>query len=395
MAGGDVRLLRPGSAARPVASGDVVNAGDSLVTGKESEVQLSMQDAGFIVLRPGTRFRIVSYKADGGDDDKGVFSLLVGGMRSVTGWIGKYNQAAYQVRTPSATIGIRGTDHEIRYLPVGSTEGEPGTYDKVFAGAATIQTEGGLVEIAPNQAGFVAPNVLERPRVLERIPAFFRPGPNEAAIDLKHAQIQQVIAQRREERLKVVAERRAALGASAASFNAQQQANRAAAAQRRVQAQEQLDSIRQRREALRTQSLTLDETQKALAERRQALKASGGGPQGVTTEQREQLRALLADEKAAREQRQALQAARKALTEESETATENRRKAMADELKASLDKLTDVQQKASDLKQERQAGEQELKALREQEQQRYNQERKADRQRRPASPAKAQDKQSP
>ncbi len=395
VAGGDVRLLRGDGTARQVAAGDVVNVGDSLVTGKDSEAQLAMQDAGFIVLRPNTRFLIVSYKADGGGDDKGVFSLLVGGIRSVTGWIGKYNQAAYQVRTPSATIGIRGTDHEIRYLLAGSTEGEPGTYDKVFAGAATIQTEGGQVDIAPNQAGFVAPGKRERPRVLERIPAFFRPGPNEAQIDLKHAQIQLVIAQRREERQKLVAEKRAALNASAASFNAQQQANKAAAAQRRIQAQEQLDSVRQRRNALLERLQALDATQKALAERRKALKDSGVGPQGVTAEQRAQLRDLLAEEKAAREQRQALQAARKALQEESETATENRRKAMADELKASLDKLTDVQQKAGDLKQERQASEQELKSLREQEQKRYNEERQADRRRGPASAARAGDKQSP
>ena len=113
---GDVRVSRPGAALRRVLVGDSVSEGDLLVTAKDSEVQMTMQDSGYIALRPGTRFRIVKYRADGGDDDKGVFSLLVGGMRSVTGWIGRYNQSAYQVRTPSATIGIRGTDHETRYL---------------------------------------------------------------------------------------------------------------------------------------------------------------------------------------------------------------------------------------------------------------------------------------
>ena len=91
---GDVRIVRAGTTSRRAAVGDAVSEGDSLVTGKGSEVHLSMQDTGFIALRPNTRFKIVGYKADGGDDDKGVFSLLVGGMRSVTGWIGKFNQAA-------------------------------------------------------------------------------------------------------------------------------------------------------------------------------------------------------------------------------------------------------------------------------------------------------------
>ena len=395
LVGGDVRILHAGNAPRRAVVGDLVSEGDSLVTGKDSEVHLAMQDAGFIALRPNTRFRIVSYKAEGGNDDKGVFSLLVGGMRSVTGWIGKFNQAAYQVRTPSATIGIRGTDHETRYLPAGSTEGEPGTYDKVFAGGTTIRTEGGQTDVASSQAGFVSPNVRERPRLLDRVPAFFRPGPNEARIDLEHAQILQVISQRRDERQKVVADKRAALGAAQSSFKAQQEANKAAAAQRRVAAQEQLNAIQQRREALREQFTALEETQKSLAERRKALKESGAGAQSVTAEQRAQLKALLADEKAAKEQRQALQASRKALTEESETATENRRKAMAEELKASLDKLGNVQQRAADLKQERAASEQEIETLREQEQKRVREERRADRQRRPASGAQGGDKPTP
>ena len=375
--------------------GDAVSEGDSLITGKASEVHLTMQDTGFIALRPNTRFKIVGYKADGGDDDKGVFNLLVGGMRSVTGWIGKFNPTAYQVRTPSATVGIRGTDHETRYIPPGSSDGESGTYDKVFAGGTTLQTDSGQTDVAPNQAGFASAGLRERPRVLDQVPAFFRPGPNEALINQKHAQIQQGINQRRDERQKVVVEKRAALNAAQSNFKAQQEANKQATEQRRVAAQEQLNSIQQRREALREQFKANDETQNALKERRAALKESAVGASGVTAEQRAQLRALLADEKAASEQRQALLASRKALNDENETAIENRRKAMAEQLKGSLDKLNDVQQKATELKQEREASAQEIKALREQEKSRYQNERKADRQRRPAPGAQGEGARAP
>ncbi|MDX1434446.1 MAG: FecR domain-containing protein, partial [Gammaproteobacteria bacterium] len=39
------------------------------------------------------------------------FSLLKGGLRTITGAIGKLNRKAYQIRTPVATIGIRGTEY--------------------------------------------------------------------------------------------------------------------------------------------------------------------------------------------------------------------------------------------------------------------------------------------
>lgn len=81
--GGEVRIVPVRGQPRRAAVGDAVSEGDSLVTGKDSEAYLTMRDAGFIALRPNTRFKVVRYTADGGDDGNGVFSLLVGGIRSV------------------------------------------------------------------------------------------------------------------------------------------------------------------------------------------------------------------------------------------------------------------------------------------------------------------------
>ncbi len=134
LAEGDAKIIKQGAAPRPARAGDVVSEGDVLVTGQGGQLHMTMLDTGFIALRPNSRFRIVSYKADGGSDDNGIFRLVTGGFRSVTGWIGKFNRNGYRVNTPSATIGIRGTDHEPRYIPEGSSEGEPGTYDRVYAG---------------------------------------------------------------------------------------------------------------------------------------------------------------------------------------------------------------------------------------------------------------------
>ena len=126
-------------------------------------------------------------------------------------WVGKFNRNSYTLRTPTATIGIRGTDHETYYIPPGSPDGEPGIYDKVFAGETSIQTETRQAAVVPDHASYVSDCGGQQPRVLPRIPGFYRPGPHEDIINRKHAEIQQMIIQRRDEQRKIVAEKLALL----------------------------------------------------------------------------------------------------------------------------------------------------------------------------------------
>lgn len=166
LADGDVTVHDKSKKARKVQAGDTVFEGEGIVTGQDGELHLNMEDGGFIAVRPNTKMRIVAYQAQGAADDKGVFSLLQGAFRSVTGWIGKYNPKSYQVRTPTATISVRGTDHEPLVIPQGSKEGEPGTYDKVNVGGSYIQTRHGSVDVKPNQAAFAPWHGRPVPRVL-------------------------------------------------------------------------------------------------------------------------------------------------------------------------------------------------------------------------------------
>ncbi len=256
---GQVRILAAGKPSRFASVGDVLNEGDFVLTSEASEALITMGDSGFIAVRANSRMQILSYKADGGEDDNGIFKLVAGGMRSVTGWIGKYNRKAYQIQTPTATIGIRGTDHETRYLPPGSAEGPPGTYDKVFVGETSIVTDAGEAAIDPNTAGFVAPDANQRPRVLASVPDFFKPGPNEDLINAKHAEIQKIIEQRRADRQRVVEQLRARMNQAAVELKQQTDSNKEGLEQRNAQADQQ-----------RTQA---DETRAALNSREQALLA--------------------------------------------------------------------------------------------------------------------------
>jgi hypothetical protein len=205
---GEVRIIDAAKKTRTVKLGDVLEVGDSVVTGADGELHLAMEDDGQIAIRPNTRMRIEKYKAEGGADDRSVISIAQGALRSVTGWIGKFQPHNYQIRTPTATIGVRGTDHETRVIPPDSKEGEAGTYDKVNAGSTLLRTAQGTAEVRPNQAGFASFSGKKRPALLSTVPGFFRPTKHEGRFVDLHEKVHKDLKQRRDERIRSVKETR-------------------------------------------------------------------------------------------------------------------------------------------------------------------------------------------
>jgi FecR protein len=199
---GDVAIFKSDKSRQVPGKGDPVFATDVIVTGATGEVHFTMADGGYIAVRPNTRIRIAQYQANGDDDDKSIIGIVQGSLRVVSGWIGKFNPRGYQVRSSVATVGIRGTDHETLVRPKDSEEGEAGLYDRVYAGRTFIQSKEGRVEVSPGRAGFHSSSHPAAPRVLDRIPAFFKPTRNERLIEGKHDRIQSQMQQLRNNKRK-------------------------------------------------------------------------------------------------------------------------------------------------------------------------------------------------
>ena len=126
---------------RLAANGIRVNEGDTVTTFKGAESQLHMLDGAYLMVRENSRIKIETYVADGGDKDRSILDLIKGTARSITGWIGKYNRATYEIHTPIlVTIGVRGTDHEVSYIPPGDPRGKPRVYDKVNESKAFMRS---------------------------------------------------------------------------------------------------------------------------------------------------------------------------------------------------------------------------------------------------------------
>lgn len=195
LATGRASVVTPRGAIRAVTKSDGVNAGDTVITGPSSYVNLRFSDEGRVLIRPNSRFQVAEYRftpepdkptnqrdRDVETQDRGnaVFRLLKGGFRSVTGLIGRENRENFEVRTPVATIGIRGTDFEARLCSGDCFDVDPmpqdGLYTGVFEGGIAVRNSAAVFDRDPGEYAFVpaadqaATALPKRPRVLAQDP---------------------------------------------------------------------------------------------------------------------------------------------------------------------------------------------------------------------------------
>lgn len=130
---------------RVLKRGDIINGGDRITT-RAGRLQLRFTDGGFVSLQPDTVFGVDEYLYTNRKPEETslFFSLVQGGMRTITGAIGKVNKKSYQVRTPVATIGIRGTE----YL---AQVGERGLIVSVGKGLVNVANAGGDITAGARQ----------------------------------------------------------------------------------------------------------------------------------------------------------------------------------------------------------------------------------------------------
>lgn len=118
---GPVSVNKSGLAASSLNKGGIVASGDTIVTGADGRAQLRFSDGGLVSLIPNSQFKIENYAdVNDGKADRFLVNLLQGGMRAITGLIGKRNRDNYKVQTATATIGIRGSGFSLAYNPDGS-----------------------------------------------------------------------------------------------------------------------------------------------------------------------------------------------------------------------------------------------------------------------------------
>ena len=157
---GEVQAYRDGLSARSLSRGDMLHNGETVQTGKASSVQFRFTDGALIALRAETDFAIEQhrYNEQTPEQNEQSSQLLRGGLRAITGAIGRDRPEAVNMRTPVATIGIRGTVYETFYIP---PEGHPalpgvapGHYLLILRGRVAMINAAGELVLADGEIGY-------------------------------------------------------------------------------------------------------------------------------------------------------------------------------------------------------------------------------------------------
>jgi hypothetical protein len=142
---GDVSALAGDGRIRVLVKGDTVEEGDTVRT-NDGRVQLRFTDDGFVSLHTRTVFRIEQYRWGGVNDgsERSFFSLIEGGLRTITGMLAKHNKKAYRMTTKFAVVGIRGTEYTMQL--------NGGLTGSVAEGEIEVCNAGGCLAVSSGQS---------------------------------------------------------------------------------------------------------------------------------------------------------------------------------------------------------------------------------------------------
>jgi hypothetical protein len=109
-ASGSVSVERNGRAT-PIALGDRVMPADTLVTGKDGRLSITLRDDTLISIGTDTRVALSEFSFTPSTNEGSLWLSVQRGVAAIaSGLIARFNPKAMRVSTPSALLGIRGTE---------------------------------------------------------------------------------------------------------------------------------------------------------------------------------------------------------------------------------------------------------------------------------------------
>lgn len=159
---------------------DPIFEGDKIATGGKSSLSLRFSDQGIVDLAENTVFYVQEYNFDDNNplNNLSTFQLIEGGLRSITGSLGKASPENYTIQTSTASIGIRGTHFELVVPSVKET------YASIYDGAISLSDlDGGkTIEISSAKGLGFASVISGKPPIPMAVAPVAMSGPISAAI---------------------------------------------------------------------------------------------------------------------------------------------------------------------------------------------------------------------
>lgn len=166
---GTVSAATGSAAQRVVRQGDTLRAGDVVATGPNSSAVLRFDDGQIAVLGANSRMMIQAFEYNApAKTGNIVLNLLQGGMRAITGLIGKANPTKVTYKAGNYTIGIRGTD-----VNIATDQGNVAV--TVNEGSIVFTIAGQTFTVTANNGAFIRPDGSVRTGVIADIVNFVAP----------------------------------------------------------------------------------------------------------------------------------------------------------------------------------------------------------------------------
>lgn len=148
---GTLSVKRADGSSKLLSVKSEVQPGDTLSTEAGTYARVKFIDGGEVVLRPGTQVKVDAFNYDAAKpaNDSQIFSLLKGGLRAITGLLGHRSKDRVSYVTPTATIGIRGTNLGAQL------EDDNSLHIDVAEGGVVVTNKGGTLEVTVGQFAFV------------------------------------------------------------------------------------------------------------------------------------------------------------------------------------------------------------------------------------------------
>jgi len=171
---GTLSVQKADGSVRILSQKSQIETGDTINTAQDSYAQIKFTDGAQLTLKPNTAVKIDNFKfsEEKPQEDSFLYSLVKGGLRAVTGIVGKRSKDKYQLGTATATIGIRGTTFSADDCQ-NRRDGECARLDAaVYVGVAdgevVVRNGQGELGLTAGQFGLISPN--QRPLFLSTDP---------------------------------------------------------------------------------------------------------------------------------------------------------------------------------------------------------------------------------
>ena len=155
LARGQAIAVGENKVSRDLDAGDGVFVGDKIITGEDGFVRLLMVDDARLDLRCYSIMVIEKYDLQSSSRSS-ILKMLQGIIRKISGKIGKWKDDVYELKTPVASVGVRGTEYALRVFQSKGCDGsvdteDEGLYVKVIEGLVDVHNKAAKTTVAKEE----------------------------------------------------------------------------------------------------------------------------------------------------------------------------------------------------------------------------------------------------